>query len=258
MTTFKEYLQLDELAGTKRLAGMTPAEAVEFIKNEFAAGRTKLRPLGKGAMAVALTNGTDVFKFWYQDSAYEKFANFCMANDSPWLPKFKSKVRTLPKFLKIGDSAKSIHYVKMELLQPFNPKSGELKLWDDPAIISQLGGGLGNYVEIEDIFRWSRASKKPRGVTKWLLSDHQKKYDIDVDLEQFMEELRPEIKDLITVVSGIAGILGEDDRIDHADRNMVMRGSQPVILDPIVNDEDIGINSLINDFLSPDNQGRIS
>ena len=249
MTTFKEYLRLDELSGTKRLSSMSPAEAVEFVKTEFAAGKTKLRPLGKGALGVALTNGTDVFKFWYQDSAYEKYANFCIANNSPWLPKFKSKVRTLPKFIKIGDSAKSIHYVKMELLGPFTGWQGKVQLWNDPDIIRQIGGDKNNHMYVEDVFRWSRSSKKARGVTKWLLGDHKKFNDIEVDLEQFMDQMTPEIKELIEVVVGIAGILGDDDRLDFADRNMAMRGNQPVILDPIVNDDDIRINSAINDFL---------
>lgn len=248
MNTFKEFLQLDELAGTKRLSSMSPEQAVNFIKQEFAAGKTTLRPLGKGALGVAMTNGTDVFKFWYQDSAYEKFANFCVDNPSPWLPKFKSKVKTLPKFLKIGDSSESIRYVKMELLKPFYGND-QIDIWKNADIIKQIGGERNNFTDIETVFRWATASKTPRGVLKWLLSDHQKEQKISISLEQFMADVNPELISLIEVMTKIRALLTDDDRLDFGTRNMAMRGSQPVILDPIVNDDDIRINSEISDFL---------
>lgn len=242
-------MKLQELAGTKRLSNMTPAEAVEFVKAEFAAGKTTLRPLGKGALGVALTNGTDVFKFWYQDSAYAKFANFCVDNNSPWLPKFKSKVRVLPKFLKIGDGAENINYVKMELLTPFYAND-QIDIWTNEQIVKQIGGERNNFTDVETVFRWVTASKTPRGVLKWLLSDHQKQQKISVDLEQFMTEVNPMLLDLIDVATKIRALLGDDDRLDFANRNMAMRNrTQPVILDPIVNDDDIRINNAINDFL---------
>lgn len=253
MTTFKEYLRLDELSGVnKRLTQLSPEEAVEFIKSEFAAGKTKLRPLGKGALGVALTNGTDVFKFWYQDGAYERYANFCIGNDSPWLPKFKSKVRTLPRFIKIDGNKADIRYVKMELLQPF--KSDFLmKIWTDPDIIKQIGGDKNNLTNVDQVFRWARASKKPRGVLKWLLNGHKEEKDIQVDVEQFLADVNPQLLSLIDTVVQIVNILGDDDRLDldedGVQRNMAMRGNQPVILDPIVNDDDIRINNQINGFL---------
>lgn len=241
-------MKLQELAGTKRLSNMTPAQAVDFVKSEFAAGKTTLRPLGKGALGVALTNGTDVFKFWYQDSAYEKFANFCVGNDSPWLPKFKSKVRTLPKFLKIGDGAENIHYVKMELLQPFSG-SDEIRIFDDEDLIKQIGGEKNNITSFENVFRWATASKAPRGVLKWLLGDHQKTHKISIDLEQHWENVSPAMYSLVDVMTKIRALLSDEDRLDFGTRNMAMRGTQPVILDPIVNDDDIRINNAINDFL---------
>lgn len=246
MTTFKEFL--NELSGTKRLSAMSPEQAVNFVKQEFSAGKTTLRPLGKGALGVAMTNGTDVFKFWYQDSAYEKFANFCVDTNSPWLPKFKSKVRTLPKFLKIGDGAENIHYVKMELLQPFTG-NGMIKIFDNEDIISKIGGGNKNITDFETVFRWATASKTPRGVLKWLLSDHQKVNKISDNLEQYLEQVSPELLSLVEVMTKIRALLTDDDRLDFGTRNMAMRGNQPVILDPIVNDADIRINSEISDFL---------
>lgn len=249
MISFKEYL--NELSGAKRFGKLSPEEAVELIKSEFAAGKTGLRPLGKGALGVALTNGTEVIKFWYQDSAYERFANFCYNNDSPWLPKFKTKVRTLPKFLKIGDGKADIRYVKMELLQPFKGDY-RLKLWDDAKIIDQIGGDKNNYTSIEQVFRWARASKTPRGILKWLLNNHKEEKKIQVDVEQFLADVNPLLLSLIDTIVQIVKILGDDDRLDldedGVQRNMVMRGNQPVILDPIVNDDDIRINNEINKF----------
>jgi hypothetical protein len=241
-------MKLNELTGAKRLSQMTPAQAVDFIKAEFAAGKTTLRPLGKGALGVALTNGTDVFKFWYQDSAYAKFANFCVDNPSPWLPKFKSKVRVLPKFLKIGDGSANINYVKMELLKPFHGND-QIDIWKDEAIVKQIGGERNNFTDIENVFRWATASKTPRGVLKWLLDDHQKQQRISVDLQEFMPQVNPELLSLIEVMTKIRMLLTDDDRLDFGTRNMAMRGNQPVILDPIVNDDDIRINKEISDFL---------
>jgi len=241
-------MKLYELSGAKRLSQLTPAEAVDFIKAEFAAGKTKLRPLGKGALGVALTNGTDVFKFWYQDSAYAKFANFCVDNPSPWLPKFKSKVRVLPKFLKIGDGAENINYVKMELLTPFHGND-QIDFFKDEDVIKQIGGERNNFTDMETVFRWATASKTPRGVLKWLLSDHQKQQRISVDLEQFLPNISPELYSLVEVMTKIRALLTDDDRLDFGTRNMAMRGNQPVILDPIVNDADIRINREISDFL---------
>lgn len=241
-------MKLQELAAAKRLSQMTPAQAVEFVKAEFADGRTSLRPLGKGALGVALTNGTDVFKFWYQDSAYAKFADFCADNPSPWLPRFKSRVRTLPKFLKIGDGSADIRYVKMELLRPFNG-SDQIDIFDDPEVVRSIGGERNNFTDVETVFRWATASKTPRGVLKWLLDAHQKDRRISVDLQELAPQVSPRLLELIEVLTRIRALLTGDDRLDFGTRNMAMRGSQPVILDPIVNDDDIRINREISDFL---------
>ena len=238
-------MKLHELSGAKHLAKLNPEQVVDFIKREFAAGKTSLRPLGKGALGVALTNGTDVFKFWYQDSAYSKFANFCVDNPSPWLPKFKSKVRVLPKFIKIGDGAENINYVKMELLQPFTGND-RIKIFDDANIV---GGDKNNYTDFETVFRWATSSKTPRGVLKWLLSDHQKVHSISANLEEHLTDVSKPMLELIEVMTKIRALLTDDDRLDFGTRNMALRGNQPVILDPIVNDADIRINSEISDFL---------
>jgi hypothetical protein len=261
-------MKLQELAGAKRFnstegGGIT--DALDLLQAEFEAGRTSLRILGTGANGVALTNGTSVFKFWHRDSSYEKFVNFCHENNSPFLPKFTSKIKNLsPRVFYTATAdedgeniVKGVKYVKMELLKPYKGQGG-CEVWADKNIQKAIGVddpeldeyGVVNFMSYEDIWNCSGMSRTPRGALMELLSHHaflndHLEYE---ELVPYLEKMNREIIDMVGVLVKLHTVFGKEDRLDFGPRNMALRGDQVVILDPIVNDNDIIVNNMIMDL----------
>jgi hypothetical protein len=153
-------MKIFELLGIKKtIVGKNPRELVNFF-NETTG---KLRMLGKGAHAIALTDGKYVYKFWYVDDAYERFAKLCLSTSKPYLPKLVGRIRTLPRILKVkgSDELKDVRYVKMEKLSPINPRDIEIKIFDDdtlkriPELVSRNHRNLSN---LENFFTYLGAS----------------------------------------------------------------------------------------------------
>lgn len=256
-------MRLDELAGAKKLSDMTPEQAIEFLEKEFAAGRTTLRPIGAGSNGVALTNGQNVFKFWHRDGAYERFVKFCQREQSRFLPKFKSDVRTLPRLFSTlksfrDDDAgvlRGVKYVKMELLAPFKGDDS-FQIWNDKKILDAIGVGrkdtdpygVLNYMGFESMFLWSGMGDTPREALVELLTHHADINDADVDLVPYMEKMNRDLIEMMGVLVRMHKFMGKDDRMDYGKRNLAMRGEQVVILDPIVDDNDLALNQAMMDF----------
>lgn len=231
-------MKLLELAGIKQFRTLKPEDAVERLTREHAIKRTSLKLLGNGANAVALTDGTNVYKFWREDSAYEKFINFCLRHDSDFLPKFKSKIKVIPKLLKAQGKPIDIKYIKMELLSPM--KSGDfMPIWLDPAIAKHVET-FKNRAWFEVIFDCSEGNTPAKALEKLLT----KVVPATPDFQplEYIEQVNPALKELIGIACGLAELLDTYDRFDYHLANMALRGKQPVILDPIVNEQDLDIN----------------
>jgi hypothetical protein len=247
-------MRVDELTGIKHLRGESPAGIVDWLHKEFQAGRTKLRLLGRGSNGVALTNGTDVFKFWMFDSAYEDFVEYCLANpDNPWLPKFKSRIKTIPRVfanLDVWDTegdpidATKVRYVKMELLSPY--KKGGFKVFTNPKIaeIIEEEDDLANYVSVDTLMQSGQEfSGDPRKDAKtliWIMTDVR---GHDAPYIQYAKYINPELIGFCSALGDVAKkALHGEQRFDAGGRNLAQRGDQIVILDPLVDDGDMELN----------------
>jgi hypothetical protein len=261
-------MNLLELTGIKSITAPSQndeeshvAAVLQRLQQAIDAGVTKLRPLGRGANALALTDGEKVYKFWHRDSAYEKFVEFCMENPSRWLPKFKSKIKHLPRLLNLksakedpdnleadAEILRGLKYVKMELLQPFKGDS-VLWLFKDRKVLEEIGmefNDIENYTSIETVFEWGGMGNNPRAALIEMLHYHAEDSDIEgADLSKYIEKLNPDVLELMAISVKLAKVMGKYDRYDVADRNLALRDGQIVILDPIVDDNDL----IANDFI---------
>lgn len=258
-------MKLNELLGIKKLANLEPGQIATWLQQEFDAGRSTLRPLGKGANAIALTNGKIVFKFWLIDSAYEKYVEFCRKNqNNPMLPKFLSPVRRLPRVLanfrmttedgKVVNAG-DVRYVKMELLQPYKERNGDFRLFSDPKARAAIEAenDLDNYTSLYTIFEWGVAFGSDADENaKVLFNDIQRGANYaseTVPYEKYQHLLNPFLVELMLTLGQINDAI-DDVRFDGGTRNMAMRGDQVVILDPIVNDDDLMLNQEFLDLES--------
>lgn len=268
-------MKLYELIGIKKLADKEPEQIATWLKSEFDAGNTKLRPLGKGSLGLAITNGKHAWKFWMKDSGYEKFVELARSKPNPYYPKFLSPVRELPRFFKLSDSSESsktdwskVKYVKMELLSPYNKtsKADEFELFT-PQVLAKNPDikewiednddyGLGNFVGLEGLFEYgyelSDDLSNNAGTVSWLKSNmlDLKKEDAKF-LTSHKLKFNPVILKACEAIGQINNIRPNDARFDYGYRNLAMRGDQVVFLDPLVDDEDIEISDLLlklNDF----------
>lgn len=251
-------MRVDELTGIKHLRDRPLSAVLNWIRREFCAGRTKLRVLGRGSNAVALTDGQTVFKFWVKDSAYEQFVEFCLKNqDNPFLPKFKSKIRYLPKALNgiemwSREDGKSIdvstvRYVKMEMLQPYKGDGG---FWLFPPDIRRLvdeDDDIACFIDFDTLLEFGNYFHgdyhKDVGI---LFNDIMRKFSgmpASLPYEKYTSELNHELMAFIKTLSKMSDSLIGEYRFDPGNRNMALRGNQVVILDPIVNDDDLEMNA---------------
>lgn len=233
-------MRIDELIGAKKFRSMSPVQAVDFVRKEFMAGGTKLRPLGRGTNGVALTDGEDVFKFWWRDSAYEDFIKLAMQNqDNPLYPKFKSKVKTLPSFLKIGGGGRApadIKYVKMEKLQPYSTVN--IPVLNDVHVPESR-----NKVDVMWLGDHATGNNPDSLIRDYLA--YLDRAGMDGFYQKNFSKVSPEFRNLAKTLVDISKLTEKGHELDLGARNFALRGDQLVMLDPVSNDADIDINDMM-------------
>lgn len=226
-------MKLNELVGVKKFIGMNSTEVLDFLKNT----QGKLKPLGSGANAVALTDGTDVYKFWMLDSAYDKFIKYVQANQqNPFLPQLKSAVKTIPAFfLRHKNAPDKIKYVKMEKLSPVQNVTG----YEYP-VSPDFAEKLNIDDAIDAIEALPRRSSFTEVLEKLKNNISKKPFTMDPNTVAFLKTMHE-----------IYGLVGGGAYIDFHDGNFMLRGDQLVFLDPLADDEDVELN---DEFLAFDKQ----
>ena len=114
-------MNLAELLGVKHLYD----KSLDAVEKEFTKGSVYKR-LGQGATATAFAQGDEyVYKFWLQDTAYEKYVEYCLDNqDNPHIPIFYSDIKNLHSFFtRVENFPDKIRYIKMERFKPINGKT---------------------------------------------------------------------------------------------------------------------------------------
>jgi hypothetical protein len=226
-------MKLNELVGVKKFIGMNSTEVLDFLKNT----QGKLKPLGSGANAAALTDGTDVYKFWLIDSAYDKFIKYVQANQqNPFLPKLKSAVKTIPAFfLRHKNAPDKIKYIKMEKLSPVEYVSSYYY-----SVSPGFEEKLNIYDAIDAIEALPRRASFAEVLENLKNSISKKPFTINEDAVAFLKTMYE-----------IYALVGGGAYIDFHDGNFMLRGDQLVFLDPLANGDDVDLN---DQFLAFDKQ----
>lgn len=240
-------MRLDELAGIKKFRDKNVNEVIDFIQKEFLNGKTKLKYLGNGANGVALTDGTTVYKFWMFDSAYEDFINYAIKHqDNPFLPKLKSKIRTLPRVFNSIEAwdyqgrnldASKVKYVKMEYLDRCTKRY--FKVFDTEDIVKQ------NSISVIDLFKVAHKFKGDPKKDLSQIADIMVSNDVwshNFKAAQYEDKVNKDLLNFVMTLGSIYSGLKFQHTFDYNPGNLAMRGDQIVILDPVYNARDIDLN----------------
>lgn len=234
-------MNLNEITGIKTLKGV---EAKDLItKAELFTGRVHV--IGHGNNGIVLSDGKNIYKFWIKDAAYSAFVEACQGTTNPWLPVFKSRIRTLKKFYKGHD----VSFVKMEKLSevsnngqlyfaPFADRKVHFNLLD--VIDCSVSAGLGNSPEdFMDLL-----------LTTGFVSELT--YDEKKNLRATNPKPSEQLKSLFAALKLIEALKDKTgaDSDTGADGNILTRGQQPVFADPIVTLEDLDFNDGFLDLYS--------
>lgn len=179
---------------------------------------------GDGYFAIVFKHDSNVaYKFWGYDPAYEKFVNFCNKHkDNPFFPKFKSPVKKMTAFFKRPETfPDKLSYVKVELLTEFNENAsriGNMPTLSFIEFFTDYVQDLKNDDSLEQQVEWTMARPRFKSLEK---TDAVKK-----QITELYEALGLILKELGTINDLHIG-------------NLMMRGTQVVITDPIADSDAI-------------------
>lgn len=229
------YQEIMELSGVKRFKDMTSRQVVDYIENNLGTGSIKI--LGRGAFGVAVMIGQSVYKFWLSDSAYTDYVKYCLTHtDNPCLPKFLSSIKTMPAFFKKhADAPSDIQYIKMEMLSQVSINNLDI-------IISSKSKKTVSIRTISQIVQRQKGNK-----------DNIISAIVDLTLdwaEVNISNFNQELVLLIDTFIDINKLIEQNNNhlFDINDSNMMQRGTQLVILDPIANIDDLRLSRMFNRF----------
>ena len=227
------YQEIMELAGVKRFKDMTSEEVLRFIHEKL--GNGKMRVLGKGAHGAALQIGDVVYKLWMRDSAYTDFVKYCQKHpNNRFLPRFTSAIKQMPAFFDRHKEAPDIvNYVKMEKLQPIMNNSYEdYEFKFNIPVDAEDGYGDVSIVTLGmlDGF-FTHVSDTPNIFEKFITTFSQYR-EFNYKVEYMTEDLK-------LFISTMNDLKRLNHKLDLHDGNLMLRGEQLVILDPIYNPDDL-------------------
>jgi hypothetical protein len=227
---------INELTGVKRFRDMTSTQVLDYIKQKLGAGPVEI--LGKGAHGAALQIGNNVYKFWMKDSAYTDFVKYCLRYpNNPFLPKFKSDIKQMPAFFRRHMAAPDfVNYVKMEKLEPisdFSYENYEFKL----RIPEGATGGHGDVsvVTLGMVEAFCTNVANIDNVIQTFIETFSAYRNFNYKIDYLPESLK-------LFLSTMADLRRMNHYMDLHDGNVMMRGDQLVILDPIYDRDDLDLN----------------
>ena len=248
---------LNELTGIKHLKQKSALEILQFLDDQVVAGKSDIEIIGNGANGMAIRLGNYVYKFWVKDSGYENFINYCLKNQGDkYIPTIHGKrIRTLPIDI-LGDGS-VIKYVKMDLLEEFYTSDGDLEI-----------------TVFKDEHPFPHTNKCPVVLLLDWISDYS--WPDTTSYKAFMEPLMSDLCNLFETISGekywvelyeksdpmdlltdelnglckhlfeISKFTGGETFLDVKLGNIMKdKNGELVILDPLANNSDIELNSII-------------
>lgn len=239
-------MRLDELIGVKKFKGKTRKDV-----QDHAAKEGKYKILGAGYAGTAVEYNGVVYKFWSSDPPYEEFLRYAMAHqDNPFLPKILSKkIGRLPAgFLDTHeDHPETIKWIKMEKLQqrriffPVTTSGKTLRMKEIMRVAvrsEDAAAGLG----------WSQRDYIEKGLV-WEAYSATKPWHDKAD-QPLPGKLTDEAKALAATLYDLV-LISQKHRIeldDQHDSNYMLRGNQPVLIDPFWSTESVELNNKLRDY----------
>lgn len=237
-------MRLDELTGVKHLYDK---QLYDLMKAITAPG-SKFKKAGGGAMAQVFSHADGTtYKFWVKDKAYEKYIEYCLENqDNTHVPILYSPIKTLHSFFtRPKDFPNEIKYIKMETLKPIQ----EFEKWK---------GLKGNFNSVESVIYKMIYYYDNNG--KYIKQDKREKIKKNTDLnfdphffdqyDSVTPEARKQLNDTFKIVQYVKKTIGKNNiRLDLHLGNIMKRGSEIVITDPMASNKAIQYNSDIQDAI---------
>jgi hypothetical protein len=255
-------MNLMELLGVKKMYQMTRQDIDKFLEG------SEFKPVGEGGNASVFLKGDTIYKFWLRDEAYEKFLEYVLKHQhNPYLPRLKSGIKELPTFHRRHLSAPDrLRYVKMEELE--NKSESKRGTYQNLYLFKKKSRDI--YIserKVLDIFYIDIDKGMSReqlyravldGVEHYAKKQLEIRYDDedDEDLSELERQLdlfdtekidNPELLLLIDTLCDIYELVGKDKhvRFDLHDWNVLFRGKQMVIVDPLVSDKNLRFNQML-------------
>lgn len=188
--------------------------------------------LGRGSFGIAVKGASKpgVIKFWIEDSSYDDFVEYIQSNPSKFFPKLLSKPKKLTTFFaRPEEFPDKIKYVRMEELSRL-PHS---LIADDIELMTQNMLFRVNPYAPEEMYDRldSVARRKDTKLTNYMTK------------EEFLEFYEV-MKKMINALVG-----KHKNGLDIHDENVMMRGRQVVVSDPIYNESDLSVARDIRRYL---------
>jgi len=194
---------LSEISNFKFTQDITFRDAIEEFVNKF--GDDKF----EGNNAVVITRKHYIWRAWFKDAGYEKFLKLASGYKSKHLPKILSQVRQEPtNFLRMP-SGMVINYVKVEKLEALQPS-----MFSDA--VDAVGMAMADGAKLDSIDDLLSAKLKIPSSS-------------DTSLDEVVHEIKKH-KDFFELAIELNNKAGLNDLSSD---NVMMRGSIPVITDPI-------------------------
>lgn len=249
-------MKLLELTGIKHLKNKNASEILRWLDSQVMSGKSDLEVIGNGANGIAMRLGNYVYKFWYQDSGYEQFIRYCLDNPGgSFLPKIHgNRIRKLP--LNMGlHSQGTIKYVKLDLLEELDgeremvcfgieiphPHDTTIPIEVILDVLTLRRPKLDSYLSFIEplIAELGTKFETDAGLLYW----RQQIIDVGDDIGSLLDD---ELNQLCMRLYDIAKLTNGQTFLDiHLGNVMQNERGDLVILDPLANNSDIELNSLI-------------
>lgn len=219
-------MNLLELVGVKAHKHKT----VNDLMNLLIGG--KFIKIGSGSFAhVFKHENGDIYKFWAVDTGYDAFVNLALENqDDPFFPKFLSKPKEITTFFEKPSSEfpDKFKYVKIESLKPLSIRANKVPGLDimkmDSFIDYVIENSLESIEHIHEVLLYDENKE---------LGDHYQLDELPEETVKFLDKVLPSAKKIMTLIS-LGGYF-----LDIHDGNIMLRGDQIVITDPMFKRSDI-------------------
>lgn len=246
---------LTELIGVKKFKDMSSDEIRTYLEKTFNAanGPMKVKLLGQGAHAVAVQIGNYAYKFWLVDDAYERFAEYAIKHqDNPLMPKIYGGIKSVPAFFLKHEAAPArVKYVKLELLQPVESEQHSLVVLENNPSTIRLDRFIAN------TYRWIHDADWQKSLMSWI-PGAVRPPSFEFPEGTTFDDLSDELKLWATTCRELYDINNQESDLDLHSENLMARGNQPVILDPVADENSMNLNLMFERFNRKLMRDRIS